>query len=802
MDPSGILGIIGFAGQIITTAVKLGLAWKDAPQGVRDFMKELGSLKTILSETNANILCNPDFAAAFGGRHSTLLSHLHDPLSASDTNDLLSTCAGELKTLLLKLNKTASGHQIGWKRAKEVFLSDRTHAAVVDLQRRCDMLNRMVSIDSIALSASTNLEIRATRKEMQEKYLNEHETTVINWLSTGQWLLNSPEFQSWLQTDRQTLFCPGLPGAGKTIVTSIVVEHLHNRYEDDSSIGVAYIFCNFQRQDEQKLGNLLATMLQQLCHGKSPLPEEVKNLYRKHQKADTRPSRSEIVKTLRAVAARHTKVYILVDALDECQNDDSCRDNLIYEISSFASFGNINVFATSRHIPNITDQFKEDVKLEIQASQKDVERYLDNHLLNLNVPASIKSNSDLKEEIKTRIVQFLLARLHLQSLTGKMSAKAVKTALSWIICSVRPLSREELQEALAVEKGTTKIDEDNRPEIEDVISSNPLYDYAASNWGLHAKSSSYLCREMIDLFENHAKLHASFHLAWANDKLNNSPSCWYSTKRAQDLSGLHLAAYFGIVKVLDHVRSDLSNLEIAQSYLIDWRDSLGNLGINVQDDLGRTPLFYAVARGFEEFTKSLLEFPSADADKRDIYNRTPLAYASSLGNTTIVDCLINTGGVDVNSRDKAGRTPLHHAVRCGSDDVVKQLLKTSKIEPDLQDINGQTPLFFAIRFNRERVLKTLLETGKVAVDLRDNTGVAPLHLLVDRERDAEQLIMLRYLVEMGGADPNLKDNEGRTALFVAIARENLDLESYLTNKAKDDERLSVCNNTDQTSRTF
>jgi hypothetical protein len=43
---------------------------------------------------------------------------------------------------------------------------------------------------------------------------------------TGQWLLNSDEFQAWLNKSKQTLFCPGIPGAGKTMITSIVVNYL------------------------------------------------------------------------------------------------------------------------------------------------------------------------------------------------------------------------------------------------------------------------------------------------------------------------------------------------------------------------------------------------------------------------------------------------------------------------------------------------------------------------------------------------------------------------------------------------
>ncbi|KAK7996637.1 putative RPE1-D-ribulose-5-phosphate 3-epimerase [Apiospora arundinis] len=43
---------------------------------------------------------------------------------------------------------------------------------------------------------------------------------------TGQWLLDSEKYQSWRSTPSQTLFCPGIPGAGKTILTSVVIEDL------------------------------------------------------------------------------------------------------------------------------------------------------------------------------------------------------------------------------------------------------------------------------------------------------------------------------------------------------------------------------------------------------------------------------------------------------------------------------------------------------------------------------------------------------------------------------------------------
>ena len=43
---------------------------------------------------------------------------------------------------------------------------------------------------------------------------------------TRQWLLDSQKFQSWVDADGGTLWCPGIPGAGKTVTSFIVIDHL------------------------------------------------------------------------------------------------------------------------------------------------------------------------------------------------------------------------------------------------------------------------------------------------------------------------------------------------------------------------------------------------------------------------------------------------------------------------------------------------------------------------------------------------------------------------------------------------
>lgn len=220
---------------------------------------------------------------------------------------------------------------------------------------------------------------------------------------TGQWLLDSEEYQAWLKTSKQTLFCPGIPGSGKTVCTSIIIHDLITRFHYDLSTGIAYIYYNFRRQDEQKIDNLLASLLKQLAESQPSLPESVKDLYLHHKAKRTRPSLEEISRVLRSLVAMYTRVFIVVDALDECQTSDRCLSKFLLEIFDLQSKAGINFFATSRPIPDINKKFIGYPSREILASDEDVRRYLDGHMSSL--PEFVLKRQDLQEEIKTEITR-------------------------------------------------------------------------------------------------------------------------------------------------------------------------------------------------------------------------------------------------------------------------------------------------------------------------------------------------------------------------------------------------------------
>jgi len=285
------------------------------------------------------------------------------------------------------------------------------------------------------------------QRRQDNREVTEEREAILNWLTpidhapqqkdfinrrqagTGQWLLDSPEFQAWVETSEQTLFCPGIPGGGKTILTSIVVEELTTCFRKDENVGVAYFYYNFRQQDKQRAEDVLASLLKQLTQGPQSLPDSVKSLYGKHNHNRTRPSVEEISRTLQSVATLYSRVFIIIDALDECQVSDGCRSTFLSEIFNLQAKHRTNLFATSRFIPEITKQFDRCRSLEIRASKEDVERYLVGHMGYML--ASDEWSKQLQDEIKTGISDAVDGMYVFQTIFGTGDLTDWTVGFSW-----------------------------------------------------------------------------------------------------------------------------------------------------------------------------------------------------------------------------------------------------------------------------------------------------------------------------------------------------------------------------------
>lgn len=111
----------------------------------------------------------------------------------------------------------------------------------------------------------------------------------------------------------------------------------------------------------------------------------------------------EISTSIRYIVGKCTRAFIVVDALDECSTSDGCRAKLMSELISQQTKYHVNIFVTSRFIPEIIESFPKSITLEISAVDGDILRYLRERFFQL--PTFARNNADLKDEIAMGITK-------------------------------------------------------------------------------------------------------------------------------------------------------------------------------------------------------------------------------------------------------------------------------------------------------------------------------------------------------------------------------------------------------------
>lgn len=229
---------------------------------------------------------------------------------------------------------------------------------------------------------------------------------------TDLWALTDPIYKQWENGDTNTLLCPGMPGSGKSILHATLVHDLRSRYEHDAGFVVIYFYCSFQRQAEQTVRNILAVLVRQMLQEQRQLYPEVKDLYDKHCNRRTHPTADELEDLLQSLVQRYRRVYILMDAMDECVGDgdvNNCVDVLDRIFRLQRSTTNVKLLATTRWVPRIIEHFQDCPQLEIRAHREDIEQYLDHNIPRLPVKPHVKIRVDdavvtIQDAVKSRII--------------------------------------------------------------------------------------------------------------------------------------------------------------------------------------------------------------------------------------------------------------------------------------------------------------------------------------------------------------------------------------------------------------
>lgn len=216
---------------------------------------------------------------------------------------------------------------------------------------------------------------------------------------SAEWFLKSEKFVQWSKSSHthKRLWGSGIPGAGKTVVASVVVDHLREVEvrRDENNSALTFVFLKYDDQ-EQTHANVLGSILGQLLGHKTHVPPKLEALYRLAGTPPTPPTLDSIQIEIRSVVQSFAKVYIVLDGLDECSDDTRW---LIME--SLRTIGlNAHLFVTSRARSSIAEELFDFERLEISAKSSDIELFVDTRLqTNPNLQRIVKKHAYLRDEI-------------------------------------------------------------------------------------------------------------------------------------------------------------------------------------------------------------------------------------------------------------------------------------------------------------------------------------------------------------------------------------------------------------------
>ena len=544
---------------------------------------------------------------------------------------------------------------------------------------------------------------------------------------TGQWFFESPEVKTWLSRPGQTLLCTGIPGAGKTMLASMAIDHLQHMFHQ-KNIPVAYIYCDYKRQKEQSPVNLFASILKQLLQNIDLLPESVMRSYRHHARVKTRPELKEIYDMLTSLLADFSQTFIIVDALDELTVYAQVRQIFLSNLRSLQKIQDIHFMMTSRFIPTEVHDFQNILRLEIRASDYDIQRYVYGHMSDLTL--SVQSNSKLQETIVASIVNavdgmFLLAQLHVESLTDRTTPKAVKSALetlptgsdalnfaysqamqrveaqkpgfrslakqalSWVVHAYRLLTAKELCHALAIEIGESVFDEEGLNDIEEIVSVCcgliTIDPETTAVRLVHYTTQEYFKRAGSEHFPNAKEDIATRCLTYLLfDEFETGRIRKYSTlypmpevstlqARLRKYAFLEYAACFWARHAEDYTTNLKHRVSIllAQFIADDYKvSSATQVVLHVNRDWSfyqchsPTPvsgIHLATYFNLSHTVSHMLEIGLFAADVEDCNGETPLVLAARKGNEATLEVLLRRPDVDVNNS-----TPLALAAKHAS----------------------------------------------------------------------------------------------------------------------------------------
>ncbi|KAF1977160.1 hypothetical protein BU23DRAFT_377125, partial [Bimuria novae-zelandiae CBS 107.79] len=673
-------------------------------------------------------------------------THLRQLKALASSHGLLTTYSTELGDLERWLQKALLSNGSTFGALKWTLQEKEINRRLHPISRLKSTLQLGLSIDNTQLQLGTHLATLSLARSVEQRHEDQHRRTILDWLtaqsprigtndppnpgdgSTGSWFLNGATFKEWTSSLQSILWLHGIPGSGKSVLCASIVETLLRPGSSERLPLVLQFFFDFNNSDRQDVTALLCSLIAQVQNKNATALPPLGLLHASYVNKLQGPNEQELLETLREILSHEKVTYIIIDGIDEC----GARGKILRLVADMSEWimAQLHLLIASRKEADIERAFRHipyhECSMKAEDVNEDIGRY---------VQQSIEEDSRLirwPTEIRSEIVDaialkgcemFRWAACQLQAVKQWRNLKGLRNTLKclpttlegtyarildqidtvyiaeakkllmWLCFAARPLTIDEVIEALAIDLEQKDYDETQRIEDpEDIMTlcgSLTTYDHGYLKLAHYSvkeylTSDRLLCMLQSTYFASNLNSDHSIaqycllylrHFDHIHQEKTNLRTCFPLFDYCIKLWHFH---YMLADRPPDLTTPALENLEDSSSTTatMAWQASSSTSPLLEPESTTITGeinfLRYTATTGCTDLIDVVLD-RVVDIDAAEWLNGTALSVATFQEHHQSVELLLRRGA-DVNSKAGIWGTALHVALFRGQSHIAKLLI--------------------------------------------------------------------------------------------------------------------------------
>ncbi len=201
------------------------------------------------------------------------------------------------------------------------------------------------------------------------------------------------------------LWAYGIPGCGKTILSSTVVQYILDYCRERPRSAVLYFYFDFNEREKQRHENMIRSLITQLVGYQKRTFDVLDSLFNRGRQ----PTSEELLATLKTMVTAFDEIFLILDALDECTE----RPELLFDIEEIMRWKDIHlhILVTSRREVDIEESLEplcdEGTSVCVQSAvvDADIRTYVHDRLSEDKRFKQWRTHTKVQQEIETTLMK-------------------------------------------------------------------------------------------------------------------------------------------------------------------------------------------------------------------------------------------------------------------------------------------------------------------------------------------------------------------------------------------------------------